>query len=268
MKRKLRANKISRVTEVVSVIAGFKQVVPQARNLSVWITLILCSSGFQKTFAQNTIYKRKHLEFYDDKKVHYGFFFGVPNTRFQIKHNDAYNTSPVQDTVRSMNTPNSIGFRMGFLMNVYMSPRLDFRFSPLTLSIYSRPVDYTFTNGTEQRLIRESTWLEFPFMLKYKSVRRGNTRMYAVAGFRAGLEANVRRRQNANRGNGQMSTRSADLAVEYGVGLERFFEYFKFTPELHFSHGIANVIQPSTSIYNAGISRMTTHTVTLYMMFE
>ncbi len=268
MTRKLRANELLQGTDVRSVGIYASKGFSQTRKLSVLISLFFCSVTISKTFAQNTLYKRKHLEFYDDKSVHYGFFFGVPNTRFQIKHDNAYNASPVQDSVRSMNTPNSIGFRMGFLMNVYMSPRLDFRFSPLTISIYSRPVNYTFTNGSEQQLIRESTWVEFPFMLKYKSIRRGNTRMYAVAGFRAGLEANVRRRQNINRGNGQMSTRSADFALEYGVGLERFFEYFKFTPELHFSHGIANMIQPSNSIYNAGISRMTTHTVTLYLMFE
>ncbi|MDR6193482.1 porin family protein [Siphonobacter sp. SORGH_AS_0500] len=267
MKRKLQANNFLKSTDVQSVVLYISKAVPNPQKLPLWIALLGCTLMVQKTFAQNTLYKRKHLEFYDDKMVHYGFFFGVPNTRFQIKHNEAYN-SPPQDSIRSMNTPNSIGFRMGFLMNVYMSPRLDFRFSPLTISIYSRPVDYTFVSGKEQELIRESTWVEFPFMLKYKSIRRGNTRMYAVAGFRAGLEANVRRRQNINRGNGQMSTKSADFAVEYGVGLERFFEYFKFTPELHFSHGIANMIQPSNSIYNAGIRRMTTHTVTLYLMFE
>ncbi|WP_420154546.1 porin family protein [Siphonobacter sp.] len=254
-----RAIKVQTSADRVSGSSSFQ------RSTLPGLIFIFMVLGIPAVKAQNTIYQRKHLEFYDDKSVHYGFFFGLPNTRFQVKHSDQYNT---QDSVRSMHSPNSMGFRMGFLMNVYLSPRLDFRFSPLTLSIYSRPVDVTYTNGTEQRLTRESTWIEFPFMLKYKSERRGNTRMYAVAGFRAGLEANVRRKQNINRGVGQLATRSADFSVEYGVGLERFFEYFKFTPELHFSHGIANLIQPTNSISNRGISRLTSHTVTIYLMFE
>lgn len=225
------------------------------------VCLLVAAAG--KVGAQNTIYQRKHLEFYDDKKVHYGFFFGIPNTRYTIKHNEQFNQP---DTVLSANSANSIGFRMGFLMNVYMSPRFDFRWSPLTISIYSRNVDYMLNGGQEQRLKRESTWVEFPFMLKYKSLRRGNTRMYAVAGFRAGFEANVRKKAVAKEL--QLPTKSSDFSIEYGVGFERFFEFFKFTPELHFSHGLVNVFEPNNTIYSKGIRSLNTHTVTLYLMFE
>lgn len=226
-----------------------------------FVCLLLMTAG--RVSGQNTVYQRKHLEFYDDKKIHYGFFFGVPNSRFSIRHNEQFNQP---DTVLSANSPNSIGFRMGFLMNVYMSPRFDFRWSPLTISIYSRNVDYMLNGGQEQRLKRESTWVEFPFMLKYKSLRRGNTRMYAVAGFRAGFEANVRKK--AASGELQLPTRSSDFSIEYGVGFERFFEFFKFTPELHFSHGLVNMYQPNNTVYSKGIRSLNTHTVTLYLMFE
>ncbi|MFT4032827.1 MAG: porin family protein [Siphonobacter sp.] len=218
----------------------------------------------QMLSAQNTVYQRKHLEFYDDKTVHYGFFFGLPNTRFNIKHSS--DIASGSDSISHATSPTTQGFQMGFMMNVYLSPRFDFRFSPLTVSIYTRRVDYAFQNGGTQRQSRESTWVEFPFMLKYKSIRRGNTRMYAVGGFKAGFEANLRK--GSTRDVDRLNTKAADFSVEYGVGLERFFEFFKFTPELRFSHGIVNMIGNNNTSYTRSIKKLTSHTVTLYLMFE
>lgn len=227
--------------------------------------MLLLAAG--AALGQGTVYKRKHLEFYDTKPIHYGFFFGLPTSHFSIRHNDNYLKAGTDSTL-SVTSPSTIGFRMGFLMNVYLSPRFDLRVSPLTLSLYGRGLDYLYNNGGQKRQLRESTWAEFPIMLKYKSERRGNTRMYAVAGLRAGIEANVRRNSQAARRNGVLPIRSTDLSIEYGVGLERFFEYFKFTPELHFSHGLLNMADPTGGLPAQGISRLRTHTVTLYLMFD
>jgi len=101
-------------------------------------------------------------------------------------------------------------------------------------------------------------------LLKYKSLRRVNSRMYMVAGFTLGLETNVKR----SRGGGQLDTKSSDFSVDYGVGYEQFFEFFKFAPELRFSHGLGNVFRPSKNSAGVGISKLTTHTVTLYLNFE
>ena len=90
--------------------------------------------------------------------------------------------------------------------------------------------------------------------------------MYLVAGFRVGVEANVRKKENPNYG--RLTTKTSDFALEYGVGLERFYQFFKFAPELHFSHGLVNMLQPNTSPIAVNISKMTTHTVTLYLLFE
>ena len=86
-----------------------------------------------------------------------------------------------------------------------------------------------------------------------------------VAGVTMGIETNVKRSKAGAGSTGRIDTQTSDFTLDYGVGYERFFEFFKFSPELRFSHGLKNVFQGSS---NTGINRLTTHTVTLYLNFE
>lgn len=235
------------------------------RQKVIFSLVLVISLGiqFSAEAQKKKEFLRRHMENYEDKTLHFGFSFAAPLTRFNITHSDAFVKN---DTAINLTSPVQPGFRMLFVMNTRLSKRFDFRVTP-GISIYGRSVDYYTKNRTEPITeLRESTWAEFPFLVKYKSERRGNTRMYVVAGVRLGVEANVRKKENPNFG--RLTTKTRDVALEYGVGLERFYQFFKFAPELHFSHGIVNMLQPNSSAIGQNISKMTTHTVTLYLMFE
>jgi hypothetical protein len=75
-------------------------------------------------------------------------------------------------------------------------------------------------------------------------------------------------KRNRGGGPGTLDTKSSDLSLDYGIGYEQFFEFFKFAPELRFSHGLTNMLVPAKNSAGNGISKMTTHTVTLYLNFE
>ena len=214
----------------------------------------------QEVKSQGIGYRRRHLEFYDDKPIHYGILFGVPFTRFNIKHNNDFVS---KDSAFVIQSPTNAAFRMGFIVNAFLTDHFDIRTTP-SVSLYERQVKFRYPNGTDKIEKRESTWIEIPLLLKYKSLRRVNSRMYMVAGFTLGLETNVKR----SKGGGQLDTKSSDFSVDYGVGYEQFFEFFKFAPELRFSHGLGNVFRPSKNSAGVGISKLTTHTVTLYLNFE
>nr|WP_229254393.1 outer membrane beta-barrel protein [Dyadobacter sp. NIV53] len=215
----------------------------------------------QEISAQGIGYKRKHLEYYDDKPIHYGILFAVPFTRFTLKHNNDFVT---KDSAYLIQSPIKAAFRMGFTINAYLNDRFDIRTTP-SVSLYERQVKFSYPDGTEKIEKRESTWIELPLLLKYKSQRRGNSRMYMIAGATVGIETNVKR---SNGGGGTLATKSTDFTVDYGVGFEQFFEFFKFAPELRFSHGLTNVFRPVKGSVGSGLDKMTTHTVTLYLNFE
>jgi hypothetical protein len=219
----------------------------------------------QEVRAQGQGYVRRHLEYYDDKPIHYGILFAVPFTRYNIQHSDSFVAG---DSAYLIQSPMKSAFRMGFIINAYLSERFDIRTTP-SVSLYERQVKYSYPNSADKIDKRESTWLEIPLLVKYKSKRRVNTRMYMIAGVTLGLETNVKR-SSAGTGStgGRLDTQSSDFTLDYGVGYERFFEYFKFSPELRFSHGLKNVFNPSKASNAVGIGKLTTHTVTLYLNFE
>jgi len=216
----------------------------------------------QDVMAQGIGYRRRHLEYYDDKPIHYGILFAVPFTRFNIKHSKDFNT---KDSAFVIQSPNNASFRMGFIVNAFLNEHFDLRTTP-SVSLYERNVKFSYPNGTEKLEKRESTWIEVPLLLKYKSMRRVNSRMYMIAGVTLGIETNVKRSRGG--GTGRLNTKSSDFSLDYGVGYEQFFEFFKFSPELRFSHGLTNMLQPAKNSLGTGINKMTTHTVTLYLNFE
>lgn len=222
--------------------------------------LFLCVFS-QEVEAQGQGYVRRHLEYYDDKPIHYGILFAVPMTRYNIRHSDSFATT---DSAYLIQSPLKGAFRMGFTINAYLNERFDIRTTP-SVSLYEREVKYSYPNSPDKTDKRESTWLEIPLLVKYKSKRRVNTRMYMIAGVTMGIETNVKRSRGGAGSTGRLDTQTSDFTLDYGVGYERFFEFFKFAPELRFSHGLKNVFQGSA---NSGINRLTTHTVTLYLNFE
>ncbi|PRY22921.1 putative protein-translocating porin PorT [Spirosoma oryzae] len=228
-------------------------------TLTTLCLLLFASLGAQ---AQGSYkYVVKHLEHYDDKEIHYGFFFAMPVSRFSVRHSPEFLTADSAYRIQSPNRPN---FRVGFVVNAFLNDRFDLRTTP-SVSLMSREVQYAYPNSTRTE-VRESTWLDFPVLLKYKSERRNNSRMYFLAGGSFSVETNVRRKET--QGTSRLSTGTMDLAVEYGVGFEQFFEFFKFAPEIRFSHGLINLYRPTNNAAGIGINRLTTHSVSLYLNFE
>ncbi|MFN4146341.1 MAG: outer membrane beta-barrel protein [Runella sp.] len=213
--------------------------------------------------AQNAVYRRKHLEYYDDKPIHYGFLFAAPFTRFHHVHNNAFLR---QDSTSRITAPTTTGFRVGFVVNAYLTDHWDIRSTP-TIALYDRVMEYEYARGGKRRELREATWLEIPLLFKYKSQRRHNSRMYMIGGATLGLETNVR--QRIPQGNERLNTRGTDLTIDYGFGFEQFLAYTKISPEIRFSHGIVNLYNTTDPLSNVGgIRRLTSHTVSLYIMFE
>lgn len=210
--------------------------------------------------AQHSKYVRVFHEDYDQKPVHFGFLFGFASTNFST------NGDRVHLGVDSMvQSPRSFGFQIGGLVNYAINKHFELK-TGLNIALYERQI--LFTDSPQKPdvnpLTRESTWLEIPLLIKYKSIRRDNHRMYIIGGVKLGIEANVKKRSSA------LSTNTSDLSLEYGFGLERFFQYFKFTPEIRFSHGLANLyVQPTTATNSfSNMNYLKSHTVSLIINFE
>lgn len=221
------------------------------------LSLFLCVGAS----AQSTKITKRYLDNYDSQDVHFGFFFAPSSTRFNIKFNRDFLS---KNTAYLINSPEDFSLKMGALTNFNLNDYFDFRVLP-TITLYNRQIVFNVDNAEVKPYRSETTWFEMPVMLKYKSERRDNFRMYMFGGARVGFEGSSKRKLSGER----LNVKKSDFSLEYGIGAERFFEFFKFSPELHFSHGLTNMYIPITNVpYGAGIDKFTSHSVTLYLLFE
>jgi hypothetical protein len=223
-----------------------------------FLLIIVCVGTIQQVAAQNDPRWTK-LPNYDNKTLHYGFSLGVNASGFKTHVSEKY----FSDTIKSLKGVFSPGFSLGFLVNLKLHDQLDLRLMP-TVGFYTRTIKYDFLYTQNEQNI-ESTFIEFPLLLKYKSVRRRNSRMYLVGGLKVGFEAGAKKRQ---RKISDLRTNGMDLTLEYGAGFDFYFEFYKFSPEIRFSHGIVDLLNADPNVYSTSLSKITSHTISIYLHFE
>lgn len=209
--------------------------------------------------------KAEHLVDYDNQWVHYGFLMGVHTSKYRIKFNDNF-VSPTQDSLQNIVPRNNGGFKLGFVVNMYMFQYLNFRILP-SVAFYEYDLNYHYTDGQPPlRELKDATMMELPLMFKYKSVRRINTAMYILGGINPSLEA-------AGRGDEggtveKLKLKNANLAIDVGAGFDIYFHYFKFSPEIRYSFGLRNMLEENTNQFTENLASLKTHNFGIFITFE
>ncbi|WP_425390597.1 outer membrane beta-barrel protein [Ekhidna sp.] len=224
-------------------------------------SLLIFGLGYN-SYAQNN--PSDNLINYEDQWIHYGFLIGVHSSKYVIKHSD-YFTSPAMDTVHSIVPGNLGGFKLGFVINMKLGTYTDFRILP-TVGFYENDLSYRFTNGTTQRELKDATMVELPMLIKYKSARRGNLAMYMLAGINPSLEASGKGdEQDVGQ---KLELRNWDVSIDVGVGLDMYFAYFKFSPEIRYSYGMRNMLSDNQNDFSIGLDRLTRQNLGIFITFE
>lgn len=199
----------------------------------------------------------------DDKKIHFGFSLGIHGSGFRIKHTDNFVTSAL-DSLQSIQNIDKIGFSIGPIVNFRLARYFDLRIMFPKVGFNEYSIAYTFTDGRKKNILIESVTVEFPTLIKYKSVRRGNIRMYMIGGLNPSISPGKKNKQKSEE---TLSTKHTNLALEYGFGFDFYYPLFKFSPEIRFSRGLKNILGEEND-FSAGIQSLATHSVSLYLIFS
>jgi hypothetical protein len=182
--------------------------------------------------------KPKNDSNYDEKLLHFGFSMGINTMDFTIRPDTAtLNDDGLTAEVVSLKPGINIQIVIDFRPSTY----LDLRFLP-GVSFGQRNINF-YQHGTlindQQQL--ESSFLEFPLLLKTKGMRLNNSRPYLIAGlnFRYDLAG---KRQYDDERPVYLRLRRSDIYYEAGAGIDFYLPYFKLTIEAKMSNGLRDVL--------------------------
>lgn len=208
----------------------------------LFITMTLLSIS---AHGQSKKYIQVFHEYYDNKPIHFGFQFGFSSGKYFIGNLGTY--------PNVVTSPNDFGFFVGGTASYALNQHVEVK-SGLNVALYTRKLNWP----TDEK-IRESTWLEIPLLVKFRSVRRNNHRAFFIAGTKLSWESNKRASTN-------LMGKQYDVALEYGFGFEKFNKYFKFSPEIRFSNGLINLYDQTPGIPFS--PNLKTNTISLILNFE
>lgn len=206
----------------------------------------------------------KNLPNYDRKAIHFGFLIGLNNLDFKIKQNPNQNES-----LFVLKSQSQKGFNMGVITNLRLNNNFDLRIVP-TLSLAERRISYLIEeNSIPENINRkiESTFIEIPLVIKYKSERYNNGRAYVLTGLKYSLDLASLRNIN-DEGLELVKLKQNDISYEIGLGIDFYLSYFKFATEIKGTFGLLNLLKDDDSIYSNSIESLNSRGFTITFTFE
>ena len=216
--------------------------------------------AFSKAYGQ--IDTRINLQDFDDRKIHYGYSMALNYSTFKLGFSDDFTN---QDTISQIQPIGGPGFELGFILNYRLGEFFDVRALP-KVAFYERTLRYHF-KGTDtfEDAVFEASALELPLVIKYKSFRRKNSRLYMVGGVKTAFEVGAKKRQKRN---DQIGLKTVSVSAEYGIGWDMYYPLFKFAPELKFSLGLTDLFITDDNIYSTPLANVKPYNITLAILFE
>ena len=150
---------------------------------------------------------------------------------------------------------------------------LDIRFLP-GVSFGQRVIRYykdEILTGTPQKL--ESSFLEFPLLLKFKGDRLNNVRPYVIGGLNYRYDlAGKKEFEDDPKKEVYLRLKRPDLYYELGAGMDFYLTYFKLSMELKMSNGFGDILvkeaAPGHTEYYYAIEKMKSQIWVLSFHFE
>lgn len=208
-----------------------------------------------------------NYNFYDfqQKTYYFGITLGYNLANFKPFRSSDFLRSDSILVVESVSGP---GFNLGIVTNLKIGNFFDLRFLP-TLSFAERNIKYekdSRRNSFTQRKV-ESVFVEMPFHIRYKSAPFNDIRLFVIAGVKYAFDvaSDSRTRQAET----IVKISPNDFSFEYGAGIQFFFPYFIFSPEIKISHGLGNTLIFNENLEESRVlEKILSRTFTISLHFE
>ncbi len=207
-------------------------------------------------------YNYKNFQY---KQYYFGITLAYNTSNYKVFRSRNFLIGDQVSRVESVTGP---GLNLGLVTNLKIGEYFDIRFLP-TLSFATRNLNYsgeTSANEVYDRKL-DPVFVEAPLQFRYKSATYNDMKMYILGGIKYSFDVSSESR--TKRENNLVKIAPSDFALELGFGMQFYFPYFIFSPELKFSHGISNTLIYNSRIQSSTIlDKVLSRTFTLSIHFE
>ncbi len=184
-----------------------------------------------------------NLEDHDKKSFYFGINVGVNRSHFNFSHHPRFLE---YDSVLVVESLNSTGVNLAWLVNKRISDHFDLRTYPLNLTFTEKAFQYHLkypNKSAEEDSVTtkklQSISLALPIQIKFSSDRIDNYKVYMLAGVRGELD--LASNAGARKADDIIKLNKFDYGIEAGLGFHIYFPFFVLSPEIKVGWGFANV---------------------------
>jgi len=176
------------------------------------------------------------------KPYYFGLTLGYNSSNFQILNDDRFIRN---DSFAIAEARPGAGLNVSIVTNLKIGDHFDIRFLP-GFSFSERIIAFKPVNGDRESTRNiESVFVQAPFQLRYRSAPYKDKRVFVVGGIKYTYDVASNSRVRKELARSLIKISPHDFAVEVGAGIQFFFPFFIFSPEIKFSQGLGNIL-----IYN------------------
>lgn len=200
------------------------------------LVICLCQSVSGQRFKSRE--NHNYLDF-QGKAYYFGMAFGTNWSGYRLNQSKFFIGN---DSIQIAEGRRKGGFNIHMVANLKMGEYFDFRFLPGFAFSYR---SFIFNQQTEKQV--ESVFFEMPFSIRYKSAPYKDKRMFVTGGLKYNYDiaSNSKSRQAAT----LIKISPHDFQWEVGAGMQFFYPFFIFSPEIKYSRGLGNIL-----IYNGSLN--------------
>jgi hypothetical protein len=231
------------------------------------ISISLCSSFFAVSQIRDGI----NLQDHDSKRIRFGINLGINRSHFNFTHHPIFLG---QDSVMVVESVNSTGLNLAWLVNLNLSEHFDVRTFPLNLTFTEKVFQYNLKypdkpageDSITQKKI-QSISLTLPLQLKFSSDRINNFKVYMMGGVKA--EFDLASNAGARKAENLIKLNKFDFGVDAGIGFHFYFPMFVLTPELKVGWGLGNLHARDKSLkFSNVIDKVNSRSITFSLTVE
>jgi hypothetical protein len=212
-----------------------------------------------------------NLPDHDEKLFHFGINLGINRAHFSFTHHPYFMQ---QDSVMVVESLNSTGLNLAWLVNMNLSEHFDIRTCPLDLTFTEKAFEYNLKypdkpGGEDSVTLKkvQSISLTLPVQIKFSSDRIDNFKVYMLGGGK--IEYDMASNSGDKNTGDLLKLKRLDYGVEAGLGFHFYFPFFVLTPELKVGWGLSNLHQRDPNLkFSNVIDKIYSRTITFSLTVE